>query len=143
MPKTPMIRQTTSNGCAWACIQMILCSHSFEPTLHLPIIPKKITDGIKKVSIRDLSSTFRLYGLRVRSWWLHEHELKNLTLPSIILFGKNHYAILVETNEQFSLIKDPRRGYLRISKTALDRLFGNIAIEILSNKTRQQSNRHS
>ncbi len=134
--KTPVITQTNRGDCGLACLAMVLGAHG--KNLSLTQLKEKFGSSAMGVGLNQLVDGAKTLGLDSRALKLDIEEARQLATPAILLWGANHYVVLIRVRSRAWKIIDPLQGERSFHIREVNRRFSGIALELFPNEVFQR-----
>lgn len=124
--KTPRIVQVEATECGAVSLAIILSFYGRRVPLEQLRAETQVTP--EGCSASDIARTAKRYGLLCVGTNCSADKLRELRIPCIIRWGKNHFAVLEGFKGTHAVINDPAEGRVRVSSKKLRSNFSGVAL---------------
>ena len=114
MAKFPFYKQNDEKDCGPTCIKII--ASYYKKTISINLLRTLSENTREGSSLLGLSDASEKIGFRSIGAKLSLDSLKEMSLPCIIHWNKNHYVVLYEIKKRSFYISDPAHGLLTYNK---------------------------
>jgi ATP-binding cassette, subfamily B, bacterial CvaB/MchF/RaxB len=123
----PLVRQSESTECGYACLAMIAGWHGHQ--IDLVSLRLHQAASASGTSLQTLARLAEQFSLRARALRLEPSDLSRLALPAILHWDMNHFVVLKSIGRRSVTIHDPARGVMRLSLAEVGQHFTGVAME--------------
>lgn len=127
--KLPVVLQSETAECGLACLAMIAAFHGYS--VDLASLRRQYPISAHGSNLSQLSDIAGRIGLASRAVRVEMEELGELSLPCIIHWDINHFAVLKSVSSTYAIIHDPSYGKRKISLNELAKRFTGVALELI------------
>jgi ATP-binding cassette, subfamily B, bacterial CvaB/MchF/RaxB len=131
--RVPMIRQSEAAECGLACLAMIAAYHGQHHSL--PALRRRFGTSLKGMTLPQLLAVAHGLGLNGNAVRLELGDLPDLSVPCVLHWDLNHFAVLCKVDRRGATIHDPAVGERRLSHAELSKHFTGVAIELFPSPT--------
>lgn len=136
--KTPVIRQNNQADCGLACLAMIAATYGKH--VNLATLKEQISSSQMGMGLNQMIRGAKDLGLDSRALKLELEEAKQLKRPAILIWGANHYVVLLKVGLRHWKVIDPAFGERSYSLKEVNNHFSGIALELFpANDFQKQS----
>jgi ATP-binding cassette subfamily B protein RaxB len=125
--KLPLILQTEAAECGLASLAMIARCHGHD--VDLPSLRRRYSTSLKGANMARVMEMAAQLGFETRPLRLELDELPKLKTPCILHWDLNHFVVLKHAHTRGTVIHDPARGVLKLSRKELSKHFTGVALE--------------
>src|SRR5438445_2584054 len=124
--RVPEVRQMSEVECGLACLTMILNYHGRG--VSLSELRTRSGVGRDGLSAREIVTTARDHGMRVRAVSLQRSDFHFVRLPAIVHWEFDHFLIVERWSPKRVDVVDPARGRCRLTGDEFDGGFTGVVI---------------
>ncbi|SHJ46970.1 ABC-type bacteriocin/lantibiotic exporter, contains an N-terminal double-glycine peptidase domain [Nocardiopsis flavescens] len=121
------VQQLTRTECGLCCVAMVLSAYGSRGTVAR--LRRDHETGRDGLSLREVASILRGYGMRVRSFRAGTDKLGELRLPLVAHWNDNHLVVVEEVTDSTVTVVDPASGRRRYPIREFESHYSGIVIE--------------